>query len=182
MKKLTEDDWKSHFEFAKELEETFTEERLKEAKRQRIYTLYRWSFSKGREHPGSDLCQLNFKTKPYCGFSKDFIDENTAGCRVCDETFYRENVEAKWKMNKRGFDKLIKYYWKTQEDCNDWDWAIAVLMESTKWEDKIVKLALRFIAEDGQLLMDKSLLSNNVRYTFKSTKDGVEIWVAGSIV
>jgi hypothetical protein len=177
MKKLTEDDWKSHFNFASQVIETFTEEQLKEAKRRRIYVLYRSSLSKGREHPGSDLCQLNFKTEPYCGFSTIPIDENRANCKVCEEKFYRENVETKWKMNKRGFDKLIKYYWKTQEDCNDWDWAIAVLMESTKWKDEIVKLALRLIDEDVQLLMNKSPLTNNVEYIFKSTKDGVEFWV-----
>jgi hypothetical protein len=177
MKKLTEDDWKSHFKFASQVIETFTEEQLKEVKRRRIYTLYRSSLSKGREHPGSDLCQLNFKTEPYCGFTTICLDENRAYCKVCDETFYRESVETKWRMTKRGFEKLIKYYWKTQEDCNDWSWAIAVLMESTKWQDKIVELALKFVDGDVQLMMNKST-NSNAEYTFKSTKDDtVEFWL-----
>ena len=173
MKKLTPEDWEDRLTISENVLNSLSgfygisvEEHIEEVKRNRIHTIYRESFAEKKEHPGYEWCDLTFKTTPKCEFQVCGGNYNRGKCNKCDEEFFRENKDTKWKMVNRDMSKLIKYYCKTQEDCDKLDWAIAVLSESTLWEDSIVKNALLFV--DGKVRLKKWMneLTNQSVYNF----------------
>lgn len=173
MRKLTSEYWKEELKISENVLNSLSgfyeisiEERIDEIKRNRIHTMYRGSFAPKKEHPGYEWCDLTFKTTPKCGFEVLPGNNNKGRCKTCDECFFCENEEMKWKMVKRDWNKLKEYYLKTQEDCDKLDWAIAVLRESTLWEDDIVKNALRFVDGEVKLKRWKSGFAGEIRYEF----------------
>jgi hypothetical protein len=178
MKTFTHENFPEIFNITKPIVHNFklcevdelSEDQLDNVKRDKIkYCIYS-HFKIDRIHPGYDLCPLNFKEKPYCEFSYKYHNWNAEPnveygyCNKCDEEFTRKSSEHKWTIIKRPFSKLVKVYWKTQENCNDLLWAAAILTEKKLWQNEVVELALRFINNEIKIEICPFDLSEKLAY------------------
>ena len=110
----------------------------------------------GSPRPKPDTCELNFKDKPWCGFTLGLQDKTYGFCKKCKRDYVLENakfgenrydiLEGTWIVKKYDMFKAHDYYGGNGFSVK---WANSVLEDSDMWEDSVIEYAQNILKEES---------------------------------